>query len=108
VTFRKCPNFIGGFGNVGHSLLSSTDENIGRVNEGICEDRRHSINDVLRLLKEDVERKHPDRCRTLDWLLHHDDALSLTAWSVKQFLIENNWTAVPHPALIPELAPCVS
>ena len=54
-------------------------------------------------VKEDVERKRPDRCPTLDFLLHHDDAPSLTAWSVKQFLIENNWTAVPYPALIPDL-----
>ena len=77
------------------------------MREGICEDRRLTINDVLRRVQEDVERKRPDRCRTLDCLLHHDDAPSLTAWSVKQFLIENNWAAVPRPALIPDLDPCV-
>jgi hypothetical protein len=77
------------------------------VREGICEDRQHTINDVLRRVKEDVERKCPDRYRTLDCLLHHADAPTLTAWSVKQFLIEKNWAAVPHPALIPDLALCV-
>jgi hypothetical protein len=67
--------------------------------EVIYEDRRHTIKDVRRI--------HPGIWRALGWLLHHDDAPALTALSVEQFLTEKNVTAVPHPTLLPDLAPCV-
>jgi transposase len=41
-----------------------------------------------------------------DWLLHHDNAPAHTSLVVREFLTKNNITTVPHPAYLPDMAPC--
>ena len=62
--------------------------------------------EVLRRLRENVWKKHPELWRSGDWFLHHDNAPAHTALSVTQFLPSLGWTVVPHPPNSPDLAPC--
>jgi len=41
-----------------------------------------------------------------DWFLHHDNAPAHTSLVVREFLTKNYMTTLPHPAYLPELAPC--
>ena len=41
-----------------------------------------------------------------NWLLHHDNVSAHTSLVVREFLIKNNVSIVPHPAYSPGLAPC--
>jgi transposase len=43
--------------------------------------------------------------RSGEWLLHHDNAPAHTALNVRQFLVKNGMTTVPHPLYSPDLAP---
>jgi len=40
------------------------------------------------------------------WFLHHDNAPSHTSIAVREFLVQNNITMLPHPPYSPDLAPC--
>lgn len=60
---------------------------------------------VLQRLRESVRRKRPEKWRTGDWFLHHDNAPAHKAISVRQFLDKNRMSTVPHPAYSPDLAP---
>ena len=62
--------------------------------------------EVLRQLRENVRRKHPELWRSGDWFLHHDKAPAHTALSVTQYLAFLGWTVIPHPPYSPDLAPC--
>jgi transposase len=62
--------------------------------------------DVLRQLRENMQRLHPKLWRQKNWLLHHDNAPSHTSSSTWEFLTKNNMTVVPHPPYSPDLAPC--
>jgi len=62
--------------------------------------------EVLRRLRENVRRKHPELWRLGDWFLRHDNAPAHTALSVTRYLACLGWTFVPHPSYSPDLAPC--
>lgn len=60
---------------------------------------------VLRRLRESIRRKRPERWRSGKFLLHHDNAPSHNALSIRKFLAEVSMTVVPHPPYSPDLAP---
>jgi len=62
--------------------------------------------EVLRRLRENVRRKHPELWRLGDWFLHHDNTPAHTALSVTRYLASLGWTVVPHPPYSLDLAPC--
>ena len=62
--------------------------------------------EVLRRLREKVQRHRPQLWRELTWLLHHDNAPSHTAVLIHQFLVKNKVAVIPHPLYSPDLAPC--
>jgi hypothetical protein len=59
---------------------------------------------VLRWLRENVRRLHPELWRQKKWLLHHDNAPSHTSFFTREFLAKNNMTVIPHPPYSPDLA----
>jgi len=56
---------------------------------------------VLTTLRESVQRRRPDMWKNASWILHHDNALS-----VKRYLVKNNIPVMEHPLYSPDLAPC--
>ena len=60
---------------------------------------------VLRRFRESVRRKRPEKWRTGDWFLHHDNAPAHKAISVRQFLDKNRMNTVPPPPYFPDRAP---
>jgi len=62
--------------------------------------------DVLRRLRENVQRRRPKLRQEQTWLLHHDKAPSHTSVLTQQFLAKNNMVVIPHPTYSPDLAPC--
>jgi hypothetical protein len=66
---------------------------------------RHNYLEVLNRLRRQIRRKHPERWRNQDWLLHHDSAPAHTALSVQRILAPKNMAVVPHPSYSPDLAP---
>ena len=61
--------------------------------------------EVLRHLRENVQRKRPDQWQNNTWLLHHDNAPAHAALLIRPFLTDNNMTVVSHPPYSPDLAP---
>jgi hypothetical protein len=47
-------------------------------------------------LREDMRRKLPEKWRTNDWVLHHDNAQLHMACNVQEFLAKNKMAIVPH------------
>jgi hypothetical protein len=45
--------------------------------------------DVLRRLRENMKRKHPEMLHMNDWVLHHDNAQPHTSYIVQEFLAKN-------------------
>ena len=62
--------------------------------------------EVLKRLRDAVQRKRPELWRSGEWLLHHDKAPAHTALTVRQFLTKNGMTTASHPLYSPDLAPC--
>ena len=62
--------------------------------------------EVLKRLRDAVLRKCPELWRSGEWLLHHDNAPTHTALSVRQFLTKNGTKTASHPPYSPDLAPC--
>ena len=62
--------------------------------------------EVLRRLHEKVRRHRPQLWREQTWLLHHDNAPSLTAVLTYQFLAKNKIAVIPHPPYSPDLTTC--
>ena len=61
--------------------------------------------EVLERLRDKVRRKRPEMFAYNSWILHHDNAHSHTALSVKEFLATKQMTVLEHPAYSPHLAP---
>jgi len=55
--------------------------------------------EVLRRLRENVQRKRPELWRSGNWFLYHDNAPAHTALSVIRYLASLGWTVVPHPPI---------
>jgi len=62
--------------------------------------------EVLRRMRENVQRKHQELWRSGEWFLHQDNAPAHTALSVTRYLASLGWTVIPHPPYSPDLAPC--
>lgn len=60
--------------------------------------------EVLVRLRKRVLRVRPDIAES--WILHHDNAPSHNALTVREFLTEKNIAILPHPPYSPDLAPC--
>lgn len=50
---------------------------------------------VMRSLKKDVGRKHPNKMQTQHWLQHHDNTVTHSVLTVQKLMAENT-TVVPH------------
>ena len=61
--------------------------------------------EVLKRLHEKVRRKRPELFANNSWFLHHDNAPTHTALSVREFLGTKQITVLEHPAYSPDLAP---
>ena len=53
--------------------------------------------EVLKRLRDTVQRKRPELWWSGEWLLHQDNAPAHTALSVRQFLMKNGMTTTSHP-----------
>jgi len=53
--------------------------------------------EVLKRLRENVQRKRPDHWRNNTWLLQYDNAPAHAVLITRRFLTYNNMTVVPHP-----------
>ena len=57
--------------------------------------------DVLRRLRENVQRKRPQKWRNQNLIIHHDKAPAHRSFKVSQFLAKNNMTVIPHTHPVP-------
>ncbi|UYV83427.1 hypothetical protein LAZ67_23000974, partial [Cordylochernes scorpioides] len=60
---------------------------------------------IMRLLREAVRLKRPERWQNNDWILHVDNARPHTAHVVLQFLANHSTIQIPYPPYSPDLAP---
>jgi hypothetical protein len=60
--------------------------------------------EVLKRLREKIRRKRPEIFANNSWILHHDNAPSHTALSVREFLANKQITVLENPAYSPDLA----
>ena len=58
---------------------------------------QHVYKEILRRLIVSVRTKRRDRYESNDWLLHHENASSHNALSIRQFLTERNVTTLDQP-----------
>jgi histone-lysine N-methyltransferase SETMAR len=61
--------------------------------------------DILRCLRENVQRKRLEFWHNHNWL-HHDNAPTHMSLKTTEFVSNNNMVIVPHPDYSPDLAPC--
>jgi histone-lysine N-methyltransferase SETMAR len=61
--------------------------------------------DVLRRLKENMQRERPEIWKNHNWLLHHD-VPTHTCLKTTEFVTNNNMVIVSHPPYSLDLAPC--
>ena len=61
---------------------------------------------VLQCLRNAVCRHRPEKWRSVNRLLHHDDAPAHRAVTTSEFLAKHNIPLLPHPPYSPDLAPC--
>jgi hypothetical protein len=59
--------------------------------------------DILRSLRENVQRKWPELYRNQNWL-HHDNAPNHTSLKTTEF-VTNNMVITPHPPYSLDFAP---
>ena len=61
---------------------------------------------VLQRLREAVRRHRPEKWRSGNWILHHDNAPAYSAVTTNEFLAKHNIPSLPHPPYSPDHAPC--
>jgi len=61
---------------------------------------------VLQCLRDTVRRHCPEKWRSGNWILHHDNAPAHRAVTTNEFLAKHNIPSLPHPPYSPDLAPC--
>ena len=61
---------------------------------------------VLQRLRDAVRRHRPEKWRSGNWILHHDNAPAHMAVTTNEFLAKNNIPSLPHPRYSPDLSPC--
>jgi histone-lysine N-methyltransferase SETMAR len=62
--------------------------------------------DVLRCLRENVQRKGLELWRNHNWILHHDNTPIHTSLKTTESVTNNNMVTIPHLPYSPDLAPC--
>ena len=62
--------------------------------------------EVLRSLRESVQRKRPEKWREGDWILHHDSAPAYTSHLVQQVLAKHGTAQLQQPPYSQDLASC--
>jgi hypothetical protein len=60
--------------------------------------------DVLRWLRENVHRLHPEIWQRKNWLLHYNTPSAISIFT-REFVTKNNMTVIPHLPYFPDLAP---
>ena len=94
----------------GRPSTSRTNENIQKICDAIMFDRHRTINDLEALTGVSWSSCQwiltEELWRSVEWLLHHDNAPTHTALSVRQFLTKNRMTSASHPPYSLDLAPC--
>jgi len=61
---------------------------------------------VLQCLCDAVRRHRPEKWRSGNWILHHDNAPAHRAVTTNEFLAKHNILSLPQPPYSPDLAPC--
>jgi len=61
---------------------------------------------VLQRLRDAVRRHRPEKWRSSNWILHHDNAPAHRAVTTNEFLVKHNIPSLPQPPYSPDLAPC--
>ena len=67
---------------------------------------QHIYKDILRRLMRSVREKRQELWDEKSWVLHHDNAPSHNALSIREFLAKNNIAVMDQPPYSPDLAPC--
>jgi len=60
----------------------------------------------LQRLRDAVRRHRPEKWRSGNWILHHDNVPAHRAVNTNEFLAKHNILSLPHPPYSPDLAPC--
>ena len=53
--------------------------------------------EVLKRLRDAIQRKRPELWRSGDWFFHHDNAPAHLALRTREFLAKHSITVLPHP-----------
>jgi histone-lysine N-methyltransferase SETMAR len=53
--------------------------------------------EVLKRLRESIQRKRPEKWKKNNWFLHHDKAPAHISLVVRKFLTSKNIIVIPHP-----------
>jgi len=61
---------------------------------------------VLQCLCDAVRRHLPEKWRSSNWILHHDNAPAHRAVTTNEFLVKHNVSSLPDPPYFPDLAAC--
>jgi len=61
---------------------------------------------VLQCFHDTVRRHHPEKWRSGNWILHHDNAPVNRTVTTNEFLAKHNIPSLPQPPSSPDLAPC--
>ena len=61
---------------------------------------------VLQRLRDAVRRHRPEKWRSSNWILHHDNAPAHRAVTTNEFLAKHNIPSLPQPPHSPDLAQC--
>jgi transposase len=61
---------------------------------------------VLRRMRENIRRKHPDKWCNNSWALHHNNAPPHISLVLRQFLASTKMTVIPQPPYSEDLATC--
>jgi len=90
----------------GRPSTSRNEEMIAKVRTIVRNNRRLTVREVLRRLRESVRRKRQKNWWNGDWILHHDNASAHTSHLVQQFLAKHDTAQLQQPPYSPDLAPC--
>jgi transposase len=61
---------------------------------------------VLQRLRDAVRRHRPEKWRSGNWILHHDNGPAHRAVTTNEFLAKHIILSLPQPPYSPDLAPC--
>jgi hypothetical protein len=62
--------------------------------------------DILRRLRENVQRRRPELLHNNNWLLHYDNVPSHTSLKTTESVTKINMVIVPHRPYLPDLVHC--